>query len=215
MNKIPGLSDAPECKALLDLGDAAWVVPNCNAEVQTCIKEVHAMAPKCVAKHYKYWKDNKPDVYECFNKPEMEALKKTWFGLSCKWHTALIKCLKGEEAGEDYEIPEDVNITDEEHKENKEYTMNFFRKTLAEVEAGSNENCLQAWQDKIKECKEKGKTCANYPGCSGEGALGDNPSDVLKTWHTITSRLVKKKVKEMRDNISKAEDCFKLAGVEH
>lgn len=48
------------------------------------------------------------DIAECFNKPEMESLKKHWFGISCQWHTALIKCLKGEEAGEDFEVPEEV-----------------------------------------------------------------------------------------------------------
>jgi len=216
MNKIPGLSDAPECKALLDLGEAAWVVPNCDEHVQTCIKEVHALAPKCVAKHYKYWKDNKPEVYECFHKPEMESLKKSWFGISCQWHNALIKCLKGEEAGEEFEIPEEVNITDEQHKENQEFIMNYFRKASEKAEPGihSNETCIQVWQDKIKECKHKAQSCPNYPACSGEGGLGAHPSDVIKTWNTITSRLAKKKMRDMRENISKASECMKLAGIE-
>jgi len=213
MNKIPGLSDAPECKALLDLGESAWVVPNCDAEVQACIKEVHSMIAKCAAKHYKYLKDNNTEVYECINKPEMEALKKQGFRLSCQWHTAMIKCLEGKEVDDTIEQLEDVQITDEEHKENKEFIMNHIKKVSEKVGAGID-NCVEEWKTKMKECKEKVKSCPNYSACSGEGPLDDQASDVIKTWNTISSRLAKQKMKETRDNINKAADCLKIAGIE-
>lgn len=86
-----------------------YTLHGCSQEINTCFKDAHALAPRCVAKDMKFFKENEPQKFECVTKTAIEDLK-SWFGISYKWHSGLRLCLAGAEASEDFENPQEVRL---------------------------------------------------------------------------------------------------------
>jgi len=201
----PGLGDVPECKKLLDQGDAAYHLPHCSEEINTCFKDAHAMAPRCIAKGLKYFKENHPAIYDCFHKDDMENLKKAWFAASCKQHSALVHCMSGDEPTEEFEKETDITEDDlEAAKEAKEEWMEKAKQDYPEIG-----NCWQELKDKMDECHEKAKAeCDHYGLCLAASEPADDTSDTLKTWHDIGHVLEKIKYSKGKEFMEAGNQCL-------
>jgi len=202
---VPGMGDVPECKKLLDKGDAAYHLPGCNEDVNTCFKEAHSIAPRCIAKGMKFFKENHPTKFDCFHKQEMENLKKNWFSASCKLHLAMVHCMAGDEATEDFE--QTTTITDADLAAAKKAKKDWMDKGMEEYpDIGE---CWKQMVDKMHECDTKAKQeCNNYGVCTASIDPTHDASERMKTWHEIAHVLEKIKYSKAKEFIVAGEECW-------
>lgn len=205
LQAAPGLGDVPECKKLLDKGETAYTLPHCNADVNACFKEAHGIAPRCIAKGMKYFKENHPEKFDCFHKQEMENIKKEWFAASCKQHAALVHCMAGDEPTEDFE--KTTTVTEQELEEGKQAKKRWMDKGIAEYpDIG---NCWKQLMDKMEECHQKAKAeCSDYAVCIAATDPAADASEQLKTWHDIGHVLEKIKYAKAKKMIETGDACW-------
>jgi len=194
---LPGMTEVPSCKALLDLGDHAYKLPNCNDEVDACFKEAHSLAPKCYAKEVKLFK-------ECYAKQEVKDLIKNWFSDACNMHLAMISCMKNEEASEKFET--ETDITDNQHNETMHKVMKWLGKYSEKYpEVGE---CWGEVFKKMDDCKAKAQQqCGNFGICFGSKNPAHDASDVLKTWYKIGRTYEKKRYNGLKEFMKIFTDC--------
>jgi len=197
------LNNVPECKALLDEGENAYSIPHCNAEVNACFKEAHAMAPACLAKTMKDWKDNSPDKYQCMTKDNMKSLKKDWFAASCKWHTGVVKCMKGDATGGDFPVPHEEIDHHAAHAHGRDQIKQHVDKFT------QRHDCWKALHEKMDECSKKAEAqCHNFNICDGHEMPPDNATEQLQNWHKVAMKLKADKHEKMRAFVTEMKTCL-------
>jgi len=142
----------------------------CSQEVNTCLKEMHVSVHRCVAQ----WKRQAGPRYdECIrNDPVVANASRDWQMPSFKWHKAMDKCLRGEDAP----TVETLQSWAIEYAAMAYYS----RKKRDTPTADDVAACWRAARQKSDQCKEKASQCTRFAHCYGEGAEPSNES--AKRW---------------------------------
>jgi len=176
----------PECKAVF--GDDAPEVafPECNEDVNNCIKEVQLKAQTCLVKEFKHWM-KKPGAKACHKLHKDKGQE--WFRAACKTHLGVRKCMAGEEPGDEWTVGDESTPTFDlaEHFKHMEVR-----------------DCWDDVKETYQTCSEKAiAECEDFGACAGKVDPGDD-SD-LSDWYDIT-RFNKH---DMREKMEVSSNTFK------